>query len=178
MAHVDIVISLSCWNGSREERENGRKLKELKACNISMRKYSECVYGMIFKSWANDAKPPTFLIIKAGVFPWVRGHSWGALTWMSGLMSALIRYLQWHWAIIAHLEMNSNQLCRPHQRHKLGEWSYFRCSREILLFSSYCPKDTGLLYCIWQDSSGVLDADMISPCFSLVSCRNGINKSY
>lgn len=67
----------------------------------------------------------------------------------------------WRWT--------ANQLCSPHQRHNLGEWSYFRCSREILVFSGYCQATVHRLLCyISQDSPGVLDADVIV--FSHVFC--------
>lgn len=92
MAHLDIVIRFSCWNGSRgKEKTEWRRTKSRQYFHEETPKYSACVYGVSFKSWAaNEAKPPTFLTVKAGVFLWVRGHSWGALTGVSCLMSTLL----------------------------------------------------------------------------------------
>lgn len=49
--------------------KEAQRAKSLQYFHEETLKYSECVYGMNFKSWAaNEAKPPTFLTIKAGVF--------------------------------------------------------------------------------------------------------------
>lgn len=60
-----------------------------------------CVYGMSFKSWATEAKPPKCLTMKADVLR-VRGHSCSALTQVPGWMSALLLADQVSAAMLGH----------------------------------------------------------------------------
>lgn len=51
-----------------KDKTKGRRTKSLQYFHEEILKYSECIYGISFKSWAaNEAKIPKVFTIKAGV---------------------------------------------------------------------------------------------------------------